>query len=87
MVDPFLIFLQDFATLAVERNVQKACSDGLSKAHERFLTEIPDQVSDVLASTELPRSLSRRFAESPVGLLLDDLKCLPDQTSRFALFS
>jgi hypothetical protein len=78
--------LQQFSILAVERNIQSACYAGLAKARACFRTKISSQVMGVLETAEIPNTLSRRFAESQLGLLIDDLKCLPDRRSRWALF-
>jgi len=77
--------LGNFADRAVNLNVQMSCLDGLSRSFECFGTVLPDDVTDNLASPETPRTLSCRYAESNLGLLIDDWKNLPDSQTRRAL--
>lgn len=54
-------------------------------ARECFRTDLPVEVMTKLATTEPAPGLSRRFAQSNLGLLLDDWKRLPNRNSRMAL--
>jgi hypothetical protein len=77
--------LTQFATLAVARNVQAVCLDGLLKAQECFLTRIPKPAFALLRTPESPLSMPRRFSESQLGLLGDDWKKLKEPMARFEL--
>lgn len=77
--------LKRFAASAVEREVQAACLDGLTRSKDCFLTEIPEELFATLDTAGTPRNRSRRLAESNMGLLIDDWKNLPDGQSRLAL--
>ncbi|MDT8321952.1 MAG: nucleotidyltransferase family protein [Xanthomonadales bacterium] len=77
---------QSFAQRAVAENLQAICRDALEAARARFATALPQAAQAVLASpprTEGP--LQRRLLSSPLGLVLDDLRELPDLRARAAL--
>jgi hypothetical protein len=74
--------LEEFAALAVARNAQAACLDGLLKANQDFGTYIPDSVREVLEQPEARPSLRRRIDESQLGLLLDDWNRMGNRASR-----
>lgn len=77
--------LKQFANLAVERNVQAVCLDGVLRAQECFLTRIPEPVLARLRTPESPPSMPRRFFESQLGLLRDDWTELKEPGARFEL--
>jgi hypothetical protein len=77
--------LDDFADRAVRLNIQMSCLDGLIRSRACLGTVLPDDVMDKLASPETPRTLSHRYAESNLGLLIDDWKNLSDSQARRAL--
>ncbi|RKZ05193.1 hypothetical protein DRQ25_16595 [Candidatus Fermentibacteria bacterium] len=71
-----------FADKAVRLNVQTPCLDGLNKSRECLGTDLPTGAMKQLSSPETPRTLSRRYAQSNLGLLIDDWKRLPDSQAR-----
>jgi len=75
----------DFANEAVQRNVQAACLDGVLKAQDCFHTQIPERIINLLAMPETAMNLGRRYFESNLALLMDDLNCLPDVHARLGL--
>ncbi|HLF32484.1 MAG TPA: nucleotidyltransferase family protein [Xanthomonadales bacterium] len=77
--------LREFAQQAVNRNVQQVCLDGVSRAKELFHTHVPSEVLELLDSPEPKQTWSRRFAESNLGLLVDDWKKLPNRQARLGL--
>jgi hypothetical protein len=78
--------LQDFATRAVDENLQLICRDALDRAGARFATPLPAAVQELLAAPlrKMP-ALERRLKESHLGLVVNDLAELPDWRSRAAL--
>lgn len=76
---------KDFAQKAVNRNVQKACWDGVCRAITSFHTAVPDQVQELLRAPELKQTWSRKYAESNLGLLVDDWQLLPNRQARLGL--
>ena len=77
--------LAEFAAKAVQRGVQDICLDGLSKSQECFETSVPKEVKRQLQTSIRPQVLSRRYHESHLSLLIDDLNALPDFNSKLEL--
>ena len=77
--------LTEFATKALERGVQAICLDGLNQSQVCFKTDVSPGVKRQLESPDRPQSFPRRYSESHLSLLIDDLKALPDWNSRLAL--
>jgi hypothetical protein len=77
--------LGEFATKAVLLDVQGSCLRGLTRANECFGTAVPEEIMRILASPEVPPTLRRRYAQSNLGLLIDDWRQLPDARARRAL--
>ena len=75
----------EFARRAVRGNIQRECRDAIEKAHECFATSIPEEVLNTLAASGDLDSAGRRFSNSSLGLIVDDLKQLPDIPSRVEL--
>jgi hypothetical protein len=80
-----LMQLGEFAEKAVSLDVQVACWRGLTRAHECFGTHLPGEIMAQLALPEGPLTLSRRYAQSNLGLLVDDWRQLPDSRARRTL--
>ena len=76
---------KDFAQKAVSRNIQQACSDGVCTAVRLFHTVVPGEVQELLRTPGLKAKWSRKYAESNLGLLVDDWKQLPNTLARLAL--
>lgn len=77
--------LEAFAQKAVDRNVLEACLDGLRRAQARFHTKAVDEVIDKLVLAKPDGTAARRFSDSNLSLLIDDMKCLPNMQSRLDL--
>jgi len=77
--------LSEFAGKAVDRNVQAACLEGLRRTQLSLRTEIPVAVIDLLATAEPPAGMGRRYSKSNLALLIDDLRCLPDNRAKWGL--
>lgn len=77
--------LQEFALKAVRKNMQAECRDGMQKSRSCFATEVSDEVMRTLRSATPEMAWSRRFVESNLGLLADDIYHLPDIHSKLAL--
>lgn len=77
--------LVQYASRAVERNVQAVCLDGLLRSEEYFLTGIPEPVLTKLKTPESRLSIRRRLFESQLGLLHGDWKELAKSQARVEL--
>ena len=78
--------MQEFADRAVHENLQDICTSALETVRSRFNTEISPQVLQTLATPADPGvSPGQKLMDSQLGLIIDDLKELPDLKSRLAL--
>jgi hypothetical protein len=78
--------LLEFAGRAVDENLQEICREALEKAAACFATGLPAGVMELLAApVTAPDSFNQRFSNSQLGLIIDDLRELPDMRSRGAL--
>ena len=75
----------EFVDMAVQCNVQAVCSDGLNQAAAYFGSEIPVAARAALVVPETKPTVGSRIRDSQLGLIVDDLKDLPDTRSRLAL--
>jgi hypothetical protein len=76
-----------FVDRALQLDVQSECLDGLTKARGCYDTSIPPSLELALARSQGQRTVARRFAESNLGLLIDDWKCLQDWQARRTLLA
>ena len=74
--------LLEFAHKAVEANVQVICREAIDSTLNCFHTVVTEQVLEVLAAPPGADSFDRRFADSPLALIVDDLRQLPDMASK-----
>jgi len=74
-----------FAQRAVEENVQAICCDAIESAVSCFATPVPEQVLKTLSAPSGAETFDRRYADSPLALIADDLRQLPDITSKLDL--
>jgi len=77
--------LFEFAQRAVGENIQAICRDAIEKSRQCFTTSVPGQVEDILAAPSQASSIHRRFSDSQLALIFDDIRQLPDVRSRFEL--
>jgi hypothetical protein len=77
--------LGEFVDKAVKLDVQASCREGILRSSDRFGTSLPQELMAVLALPEAPSTFSRRYAQSNLGLLVDDWRRLPDFRARRAL--
>jgi len=78
--------LLEFASRAVGENLQEICSDALEKASACFATGLPVGAMELLATPVEPGdSFDQRLTDSQLGLIIDDLRDLPDIRSRLEL--
>ena len=77
--------LLEFAQAAVNADIQVECREGIDKAGRCFATSVPKEVMEVLSTPSKAGSLGKRFADSALGLIIDDIGQLPDSRSRFEL--
>ncbi len=74
-----------FAHRAVTKNVQRVCLEAVCETRYRFATKVPEEIISILSSSPEKDSLKRKFRASFFGLIVDDLCCLPDTKTQFAL--
>lgn len=74
-----------FASRAVERNVQAACLDGLLRSQECFGNRLPDEVFGQLRTRESRQSTVQRLRETQLGLLFNDWCRLEGRADRIGL--
>jgi len=77
--------LLEFAQRAVDDNVQAICCDAINSAVSCFATSVPEQMLKTLSTPSGAKSLNRRYADSQLALIADDLRQLPDMTSKLDL--
>ena len=77
--------LLEFAQRAVKENVQAICCDAIESTMTCFATSVPEQALKTLATTSGAESLDRRYADSQLALIADDLRQLPDMASKLDL--
>jgi hypothetical protein len=77
--------LLQFASIAVEKEVQVECLDGLRRAEQCFGTVVPESVKARLESPRPPASWARKLARSQPGLLIADWCELPGAAARSRL--
>lgn len=77
--------LTDVVNEALQRNVHSACADGLTASQARFATEIPVGLIEKLQVRDPVSSLSKRYSESNLALLIDDMRRLRSLGSRWEL--
>jgi len=66
-------------------DLQAALLDGVLRARERFGTEFPQQLLEMLTQSEAGASGKARLADSNLALLADDLRVLPGMRSTLKL--
>jgi len=69
--------LLEFAERAVRENIQVVCRQAVEKSVECFATGVPEEVQAMLSVPEQPILFRRRFSDSPLGLIIDDVRLLP----------
>ena len=69
--------LIELSERAVSENIQEICLDGMAKAQSEFGTVIPGQVRKKLSAPARADSIGRRFSDSPLALILADIRELP----------
>jgi hypothetical protein len=74
-----------FASIAVDKDVQAECLDGLLRAAECFGTVLPDWVRARIESPRPQVSWTRRFSRSQPGLLIADWRELQSGKARSGL--
>ena len=77
--------LEEFVRMALRPGLRAACADGLRSAREYLRTAMPGELAGLLEAVDPPVNFRRRYRESFLALLLDDLRYLPDAKSRMGL--
>jgi hypothetical protein len=77
--------LLSFSARAVSENIQAVCYQAIEKSRRCFATQVPGQVLQILLSPSGPKSIGRRFSNSQLALIFDDLRQMPDLRSKLAL--
>jgi len=77
--------LLEFVQRAVKENVQTICLDAIERTMACFATSVPDLVLKTLSVPSGAESFDRRYADSPLALIADDLRQLPDMASKLEL--
>ena len=77
--------LLEFAHRAVRENVQAICCEAIDRTVACFATSVADQVLEILSAPSVTESAGHRYDNSPLALIFDDLKQLPDMASRLDL--
>lgn len=75
----------EFCDLAVNRGLQQVCRQALQKSVDTFETAIPAQVTGALAAPLSRQTFGDKFRKSQLGLIWDDLRELPDLSSRLKM--
>lgn len=71
-----------FVNQAVRANIQVICREALEQSHENFATDVPVDALLALAEPTQSAKFSTRYTTTPLALLIDDFKILPDMISR-----
>ena len=74
-----------FAQRAVEKNVQQICLETVRKVQHCFPVRVPEQAFDLLSLPLKSDFVGRRFSESYLGLIINDLLYLAGPKMRVAL--
>lgn len=74
-----------FSRNAVKESMQSVCLDAIGKSRDCFATQVPDCIYEILLAPSGKYSIGQRFEDSYLGLIIDDLRCLPDTGTRLAL--
>jgi len=77
--------LLEFAQQAVGVDAQAECREGIGMTHACFSTYLPESAQKVLCTPSAADSIGKRFANSALGLIVDDMWQLPDVRSQFEL--
>lgn len=75
----------EFVALASGRRTAAVCLEGISLSQSWFGTTIPESFMAQLAAAAAEESTDRRYADSYLSLVLDDLRALPDSGQRLRL--
>ena len=79
--------LLGMAQLAVEKGVGSLCLSAIIKAQKCFETTLPQDVIDMLKSTDGVKAVKRGFNQSYLALILADINELPGLSQKWALIS
>jgi hypothetical protein len=74
--------LLSFSAKAVSENIQEVCQEAIEKSRLCFATQVSEQVLQILLTPSEPESLGRRFSNSQLALIIDDLRQLPSSRSK-----
>jgi len=78
--------LLEFAQWAVDANIQAECLEGIDKSSEYYDTKVPNSIRNVLLTPTKITTFRDRFVDSALGLIIEDIKQLPDTRARIELF-
>lgn len=78
--------IAEFADRAVLENIQDVCHEALKTVRTRFATRVSHEILEALSQPCAQRASARqRLMDSQLGLIIDDLRELPDIKNRLAL--